>query len=378
MRDLGKKKKKISVFKILALSAILTILIVAALKIFNLGKYIFKGPTTVIQLITDTGLKSDNDRVNVLLLGTGGQGHEGPDLTDTIMLASVERDANDVVLISIPRDLWAPSQGAKINAAYAFGQEKNQGLAQSRKTVSELFGLPVHYAVRVDFGGFTKAVDLVGGIDVEVENPFSDSKYPIPGKEDDTCGLTIGEEEKDGQTVKVVKDATGSAIPLSEINDKNNPFTCRFETITFKKGPSHFDGVTALKFVRSRYGTNNEGNDFARSARQQKVILAFRQKVISSEILTNPKTILNLVSTFGQFIDTDIDSSDVPLFAKLFQKIDPFTIRRIVLDQGRDESTLEVGDPSSYRGQFVLVPKSGSWTDLAEYVQGEIFKLEEN
>ncbi|MBI2326846.1 LCP family protein [Candidatus Curtissbacteria bacterium] len=378
MSDLGSKKRRISVFNILAFSAILTILAVILIKFFNLDKYIFKGPATVIQLITDTGLKNDNGRINILLLGTGGAGHEGPDLTDTIILASIEKNGKDVVLISIPRDLWAPSQGAKINAAYAFGQEKGQGLQQAKKTVSELFGIPAHYALRVEFDGFTKAIDQVGGLDLEVENTFTDPKYPIPSKEEDTCGLTIEDQEKDSQIVKVVKDATGSAMLLSEINDQNNPFTCRYETITFKKGPAHFDGVTALKFVRSRYGTNDEGSDFARSARQQKIILAFRQKVISQETFASPKTILDLANTFGQSIDTDVSSSDVPLFLKLFQKIDPSTIRRVVLDQGRKESVLESGDPASYQGQFVLVPKGGSWTDLAEYVQGEIFKLEEN
>jgi len=219
-------------------------------------------------------------------------------------------------------------------------------------------------------------VDLVGGIDVEIENPFSDPKYPIPGKEDDTCGLTIEDEQENGQIIKIVKDATGSAIPFNQINDRNNPFTCRFETIIFKKGPAHFDGITALKFVRSRYGTNDEGNDFARSARQQKVILAFRQKVLSSEILTSPKIIIDLANTFGQSVDTDIGSSEAPLLLKLFPKIDPSFIRHVVLDEGREESVLKVGNPSDYRGQFVLVPK-GAWTDLAEYVQGEIFKLEE-
>lgn len=141
-------------------------------------------------------------------------------------------------------------------------------------------------------------------------------------------------------------------------------------------GQLHLDGATALKFVRSRYGTNGEGSDFARSARQQKVILAFRQKVLSSQTLTDPKTVLNLVKTFGASIDTDIGDEDVPLFARLGPKIDPATIRRVVLDTDRNESQLTVGDPQNHGGQYVLVPK-GSWEDLGSYIQGEIFKLEE-
>ena len=136
------------------------------------------------------------------------------------------------------------------------------------------------------------------------------------------------------------------------------------------------DGATALKYVRSRHGNNNEGSDFARSARQQKVILAFRQKVISSQTLLSPTTIIGLIGTFDKSIDTDITNNDIPSFIKLGEKIDPSTIRRVVLDAGRDDSVLDVGDPNKYGGQYVLDPKTDNWTDLAEYVQGEIFKLQ--
>lgn len=378
MRDLGKKRKRISVFKILIASATLTILTIISIKFFNLDKYIFKGPATVIQLITNTGLKSDNGRVNVLLLGIGGQGHEGPDLTDTIILASIDKDGKDVALISIPRDLWVQSLSAKINHAYAYGEEKDKkGLQAAKNAVSTIFGIPVHYAARVDFNGFIKATDLVGGLNIEVENSFTDPKYPISGKEDDLCGLTIEVREIDGVSQKVAKDATGSAIPLDKINDENDPFTCRFETLKFTKGPTHMDGTTTLKFVRSRHGTNDEGSDFARSARQQKVILGLRQEVLSAQTLLNPKTIIELISTFGDSIDTDIKNEEIPLLVRLGKKIEPQDVRRVVLDAGREPSVLDYGIPQNFQGQSVLVPKSGSWTDLAEYVQGEIFALNE-
>ena len=379
MRQLGTDRKKSpNIFKILTFTILLTALTFAAIKITGLDKIIFKGPKTVVQLITDTGLKSDNGRTNILLLGIGGQGHEGPDLSDTMILASVDKEGKDVVLVSIPRDLWAPGVSAKINAVYAYGQEKDEsGLSQVKKASVELFGLPIHYAFRIDFDGFIKAIDLVNGLDVEVENTFVDSRYPIAGRQDDLCGLTIETEEVDCISREIVKDATGSAIPLEDITDQNNPFTCRYETISFNTGLTHMDGTKALKFVRSRYGTNGQGSDFARSARQQKVILAFRQKALSTQTLLNPKTIIDLAKTFGQSIDTDITDEDVPYFLKLEAKIDPSTIRRIVLDVGRDESVLEVGDSQAHNGQFVLVPKNNNWTDLAEYIQGEIFKLEE-
>lgn len=378
MRQLGHKPKNSApILKILVLTIALAAVCFAVIKLLGWDKYVFKGPKTVVELITDTGLKSDDGRVNVLLLGTGGPGHEGPYLSDTMIFASIAKNGDDVVLVSIPRDLWAPNISAKINHAYAYGVEKGDGPDLVKETVSLLFGTPTHYVARIDFNGFIKAVDLVNGLNFDVEKAFVDSHYPVAGKEDDLCGLTLEKQDINGVQVEVVKDATGSAIPISEINDDNDPFICRYETIEFAKGDTLMDGKTALKFVRSRHGVNGEGSDFARSARQQKIILAFRNKVLSAQILTDPAKIIDLIKTIGASIDTDIENDDIPLFAKLANKIDPATIRNVVLDSSAEGSILEVGDPQSHGGQFVLVPRGSLYTELAEYIQGEIFKLEE-
>lgn len=373
LRKRQKGKPKL-LLKIIVAFLIFLGLIVAAAKIFNFEKFLYKTPQAVVNLITNTGLESDNGRVNVLLLGTGGENHEGPDLSDTMIIASIAQDASDVALISFPRDLWVPQLETKINALYAFGQEKNaQGLKLTKKTTSDLFGLPIHYAIRVDFTGFTKAVDLVGGLDIEVDNAFTDPKYPLAGREDDICGLQL-ETITNGTPQVYYRDATGSAQLVTKDND---PFTCRYETLSFAKGETHMDGETALKFVRSRLAPGDEGSDFARSTRQQKVIIAFRQKLLSSQTLTDPQAIANLAKTFGNSIDSDIEGEDTGLFINLGRKIDSSKIRRIVLDADYPESRLEVGDPQNHSGQYVLVPKNNSWQDLAEYIQGEVFTLEE-
>lgn len=366
-----------SIPQILFLSAVFALIIFAIAKFFNLEEHLISGPKTVVQLLTDSGLASTNGRINVLLLGTGGAGHDGPDLSDAMILASIAKNGQDAVLVSIPRDLWAPTLGAKINSAYAYGRQQGHGLALAQKTVGQLLDIPIHYAARVDFGGFIRAVDLVGGLDLIVDTPFTDTRYPVAGREDDLCGLTLETVEIDGVARQVVKDATGAAIPLDEVSDQNDPFTCRYKTLTFKKGPTHMNGETVLKFVRSRYGTNSEGSDFARSARQQKVILAFRDKVFSLGTFFEPTTIIDLVATFKDSIDVDIGNDKIPLFIKLSQKLGTQNLRRVVLDAEREESVLTIGNPNDHGGQFVLVPKNNNWHDLAEYVQGEMFKLEE-
>src|SRR3989344_577800 len=158
MREIGKSyKKSFSFLKILVLTILFLIITIGLVKLLNLEKYLIGGPKTVVGLITDSGLDSDKGRTNVLLMGIGGRGHEGPDLTDTMILASFDKGGKDVVLISIPRDLWVPSLSAKINSAYAYGQEKDEGLELAKNTIREIFDLPVHYAVRLDFNGFIKA-----------------------------------------------------------------------------------------------------------------------------------------------------------------------------------------------------------------------------
>src|SRR3989338_6450602 len=138
MRDLGIHPKRSRSFgKIILLTVILLFFTFVLIRFLNWEKLVFRGPTTVVKLITDTGLENDRGRVNVLLLGTGGPGHEGPDLSDTIILASIEKTGKDVVLISIPRDLWVPALSSKINSAYAYGQEKDgNGLILAKKTAS--------------------------------------------------------------------------------------------------------------------------------------------------------------------------------------------------------------------------------------------------
>ena len=378
MRELGHKPKQSApVLKILIFTIALSAIVFMVIKFLNLDEFVFKGPKTVVELITDTGLKSDHGRINLLLLGTGGPGHEGPYLSDTMIFASIDKKGKDIVLISIPRDLWAPNLSAKINSAYAFGIERGDGLQLVEETVSLLFGMPVHYAFRLDFNGFVEVVDLVGGLVVNVEKPFVDNRYPIAGLEDDLCTLTIEKEQIDGQEVEVVKVSDQEKIRISDLNDSNDPFTCRYETIEFAKGETLMDGQTALKFVRSRHGSSQEGSDFARSARQQKIILAFRDKVLSTQTLADPGTVIELVKTFGQSIDTDIENDDIPLFAKLSGKIDPVTVRHLVLESTDANSILQVGRPEDHGGQNVLVPCGNLYSELAEYVQGEIFKLEE-
>ncbi len=311
-----------------------------------------------------TGFEGFAGRTNVLILGTGGEGHAGINLSDTMILASINLRQKDVALISIPRDLWIDEMKAKINTVYAFGEEKKkgEGLKAAKEKVEQNFGIPIHYGVRVDFLGFVRAIDLVGGIEVFVETGFEDFKYPITGKEEDTCGLTIQEVEIDGVAKIQVFDATGAAVLESD------PFACRYEHIQFKPGLQHIDGQAALKYVRSRLGTNGTGSDFARSVRQKQVITAFGSKVFDLRNLFSPKKIAEVLTTFGESIDSDLTEREISQLPALLTTIKEFNVRNLV-PSSEGQNPLLYNPPVSDYGAWILLPKDNNW---------EIFRREIN
>lgn len=297
-------------------------------------------------------LKTKEDRINMLLLGIGGGTHEGPNLTDTIIFASIDPKLHKISLVSVPRDLWVPDLRAKINTAYAIGEERQKGggLTLTKAAVSKIMNQQIDYGIRVDFTGFVKAVDLVGGIDVTVDRAFDDYEYPVEGKENDLCGRS--QEEIDQL-------ATQSAQTDLDI------FPCRYEHIHFDKGQTHMDGKTALKFVRSRHALGEEGTDFARSNRQEKVIAAFKAKVFSLGTLLNPLKLVSLYQAVRDNVDTDIQQTEFDDFAKLAQKERDAKLETIVIDIGdakikREGLLLNPPITKEYENQWVLIPTAGN------------------
>lgn len=312
----------------------------------------------------EISLKKTESRINVLFLGIGGGKHDGPLLTDTIIYASIDPVSQKVTLVSIPRDLWLSDLKAKINTGYAFGEsrKKGGGLILMKAAVEKILEQPVDYALRIDFNGFVKGIDLIGGIDVNVENSFEDLEYPISGKETDDCGFT-GEEFE--------KRATASAIPEA--------FPCRYEQISFKQGVEHMDGEKALKFVRSRHATGLEGSDFARARRQEAIIESFRNKIFSLNILLNPTKLVSLYDVVGESIDADIQQSEYDDFVKLAMKIKDAKINNVVFSYSdpyaeKQDIFINPLNSEAYDDQWVLIPRAGSdnFSEIQKYVECEI------
>jgi LCP family protein required for cell wall assembly len=375
------KQKKMTVSKSDDNGRAKVFLLIAGIVAIGLTLFFFKdrviqafNPITMVGGSTKLNIKQTDGRTNVLILGSDKRNigsESGRDtLTDTILVASIGNIDNDVVLISLPRDLWVPNYtlengytySSKINEVYT-----NAGMDELKKQMEIVLGIPIHYHVMVTFDLFENVINILGGIDVGVENSFTDYQYPIEGKEADTCGVPQEEIEK------IEKEAEENETLVNYFN----LFPCRYETVSFEKGLQTMDGNTALKYARSRHGDNGEGTDFARSKRQQNVITAIKNKALSLETLINPVKIKELYEEYAENVDTNIDLQSVQSFYSLSQKLDFEKIISIVLD---DRSEANEGgllyhptDMTLYRNQYVLVPQTGDFSQIHAYVQKYLF-----
>lgn len=328
----------------------------------------------LFQLLTskDVNLKQSNSKINILILGIGGGTHDGPNQTDTIILATLDQKNDKVTLSSIPRDLWIPDltgNDKKINSAYAYGEiiRKGGGLPLAKAVVRKVTGQEIDYGVRIDFSGFVKAVDIIGGLDINVDNTFDDYQYPISGKEDDPCGKTPEQLQ---------------ALATESADQQVQDLSCRYKHLHFDKGLTHMDGETALEYVRSRHASQAiEASDFARSKRQEKVISAFKNKVLSAQTLINPAKILRLYTVLQGSIDTDIKQSEFDDFVRLAQQMKNAKIQSAVIDMGNEQNNryglLTHPDiTAEYNYEWVLTPRAGSgnYSEIQSYVSCMITK----
>lgn len=291
-----------------------------------------RGPFT-----TQTGFMSGGERVNLVVLGYGGAGHDGAYLTDSILVISLIPNSGSTTLISVPRDLWVqvpPNSGQynKINAAYVDGLDNGYsgvpagrmaGGAEAAAKVSAVIGLSVPYWLTVDFTGFRALVDALGGVEVNVQTAFT-AQYPI--------------------------------------ND-NPAINAGWKTIHFNAGPQRMNGEQAIEYARARYVTDppSEGSDFARSVRQQMLIRAIisRARQIGAWPGLNGAT-----DALQQSIYTNLSLADLALFS---MKMNFNSAHRVGLT---DQNVLV--DAQSGDGQDILLPANGDWTAIQRYVAAQL------
>jgi polyisoprenyl-teichoic acid--peptidoglycan teichoic acid transferase len=326
---------------------VLALLILVGGFLFTKGYFklhqVFKGGGSAASLndnVDPTLLKGEGDgRVNILLLGRGGEGHDGADLTDTILLASIDPVNKKAALVSIPRDLWVTTShgSSKINAVFAYAKQRAQAKGDNKKDaedagldaiqdeVQDVLGVNIHYRTMVDFKAFEDAVNTVGGVDINVTQETSVSEH-------------------------LWDEMTGKKY---------------FLNVT--PGMQHFDGQRALFYARSRH-TSARG-DFDRAERQRLLIAALTKKVASAGTYTNPVKLSNLMDNFGDHVTTDISINDAVRMAKLGKSI------------GSNFDSVDLADPAKplfttgmISGQSVVLPTAGQndYSEIQTLIRGRL------
>jgi len=248
----------------------------------------------------ETGEVEEDSTFDVLVLGTNGA-H-----TDTIMVASINSEKQKISLFSVPRDLYV--NGRKINQYYTY-----YGVEQLERMVGSVTGLHMDAYVQVDLTGFVEIVDILGGLDVYVDEDVYDSLYP---------------------------------------NGKGG-----YMTYSIEKGQHHLDGEEALKYARSRESTS----DFSRAARQQNVLSALRSKVMQLDNVMDLKQLTSIFQTALEDTTTDIDLLDLVGYYYDYQDYDLNT--GFVLTSGNYLYSL-----INEGGAYILLPKTGNYDEIHQVI----------
>jgi LCP family protein required for cell wall assembly len=308
---------------------------------------VFHGTSTVAALsakpVTPDLLKGEGDgRVNILLLGIGGPGHDGPDLTDTIMLLSVDPVNDTAVMLSVPRDLWVKQpvnyfgSQQKINAAYESGKYHylgkldassananavEAGFSSIDQVMKTVLDVTVNYHMLVNFQAFRQAIDTVGGVSVDVPTALVD--------------------------------------PTMAWENHWNP-------ILAPAGVQQMNGVQALLYARSR----ETSSDFARGQRQRQILVALKDKVLSAGTLSNPAKIEALMNAFGDNIYSDLSTQGATRLFGIMKQIGDSNISSVGLTDEPHKlvTTDHVGNTS------VVRPIAGfdNYTDIQTYVRSQL------
>ncbi len=274
--------------------------------------------------------KKKEGTTNILIAGIGGKWHEWGELTDSIMIASLNKKEGKIHLLSIPRDLYVAygtGQGAgKINALYSLGRSHGEGINRLATKISEITGQPIDHYVVIDFSGFKQIIDILGGVEVNVEQDIIDPEYPT---------------ENWG-----------------------------YMTLVIRKGLQTFDGDMALKFARSRHSTS----DFSRSERQKLLIKAMKEKAVSTGYLTNPSKLSELYSAVVSHLDTDLSLATIGELAFSLRNIESSNI--FVSSLSQDCSSIKKCIPGAFLytpsrdlfgGASVIIPENARTNRLSYY-----------
>ncbi len=337
------------IFKWIVILIVLLILSVGGYlgyKFIVAGGNIFQGG--MFDILQSQPLKEDsNGRSNFLILGTSEDdpGHDGANLTDSMLVVSINQKNKNMYMFSVPRDLYVKygegctsGYSGKINAYFSCADEgtsntaEQNRLTKTQKLVGDIFGIDIQYGVHVNHTVIKEAVDAVGGVDVNVQGSNG-----APG-----------------------------------VLDRNFDWRCNYTCYLVKyiNGVHHLDGAHALYLSMARgdieptYGLGN--SNFDREINQQKILMALKDKAMSTGTLTNLGTITKLIDSFGSNLRTNIQTKEI---RTLMQVTGEITAKNTHTLTFFDKNNLLV-KTGSYNGASVVMPSAGiyDYSEIQSYI----------
>lgn len=297
-----------------------------------------------------TSLRVDQyGRSNILVFGTSEDdpGHSGANLTDSIMIISVDQKAKNAYMISVPRDLWVKYGEAclsgyegKINVAYECGSDggtnETGGAKKLMNVVGETFDIDLQYYAHVNYSVVRDTVNAVGGVTVDIDS-------------DDPRGVL----------------------------DRNFDWACNYQChyVKWPNGPASLDGDQALALARARNASGGYGlggGNFDREQYQQKIIVALKDKAASAGTLANPVKISGILDALGDNVRTNFSAAEVKTLMTLAGATPSADIKRVSLVE-TGKAVLTTG---SISGQSAVRPVAGvyDFTKVRQYIRSIIDK----
>jgi len=318
---------------------------------------------------TNNQLKGEADgRINILLLGMrGANDPAGGLLSDTIEVLSIEPKTNKVSMISIPRDLYVDNSAAgyktKINAVHALGEQKGQGqgMTYMEQAVGDVTGLPIHYAVTINFDAFKQMLTALGGITITLDKPFEESaQFNQPHVCDgNTFTTPTGKFEYKYHSYSTIRKIVAQ-YPLCT----NSHPECNGD-FKLAAGQQTLNAEQALCYARSR----ETSNDFERAKRQQQVIQAVKDKLLSMGTLTDFTKLNGILNSLGDNVKTDMQAWELKRLYDLHNQMKDYTMYQRVIDSTDDPDVGLVYGVKDPTAGDILLPKGDNYDKIRALFQ---------
>lgn len=368
--------------KIIIISLLLPIIVFLGFMLLKVSNVLMiTGGSFNVGTYENFKVEKNPDRLNLLILGIrGAEDANGGLLADTMVLISFDKKEQKAVIVSIPRDLHVPIPNypnpEKINFAYALGEKVQRGgggLALSKEVVKYVTGLYVDYAIVVNFDGFEKLVNILGGVEIYRNNIFvEDRQWQGEGNPNSPYWhLEIIQNTNEGDdeltqelfepdsTIDNKQDIKNTFDEKIEATQPEANETTEYWVFSVPSGYSVLNGEEALYYVRSRFSSS----DFNRMVRQQEVISSMKAKAFSLGVIANPLKVFEILDTLGNNIKTDMKLGDIRELILISQNYSKIHIKTTLLENS-EKGMLKEG---FYNGQYILLPRDGDFTSIRNF-----------